>query len=94
MQTLQMHLSVPKNVAPVEGGNSNPALKSGSQYTTSLEGADHLYSSPVIERGRKAVELLFELKQFIPTFVQNHNIPKSQGEFLSSPRNRVLIPPG
>jgi len=34
--------------------------------------------SPVIERGRKAVELLFELKQFIPTFVQNHNIPKNQ----------------
>ena len=37
----------------------------------------------MIERGRKAVELLFELKQFIPLFVQNHNIPKSQGKFPS-----------
>jgi len=34
--------------------------------------------SPVVERGRNAVELLFELKQFIPRFVHNYNMPRNQ----------------
>jgi len=76
----------------VEEDNNSLVLSSESLYVASLEGADQLDSSPVIERGRKAVELVFELKQFIPTFVQNHNIPKNQGGFPFKPHNRVSSP--
>ena len=55
--------------------------------------ADQLNRSPVIERGRKAVELLFELKQFIPTFVQSHDIPQHQGGVPSYLRDQVLTLP-
>ena len=33
-----------------------------------------------MERGRKAVELLFDLKKYIPSFVQNTNIGKIEGK--------------
>lgn len=74
----------------MEEGNNNLALKGQFQFIATLEAADKLGSSPVIERGRKAVELLFELKQFIPRFVQSHNIPKNQGRGPFSFRTSVL----
>ena len=93
MPVPQVLWSTPKDVARVEEDNSSPALKSRSCYIASFGGADRLDSSPVIERGRKAVELLFELKQAIPTFVQNQNIPKHQGGFPFYPQNRLPTSP-
>jgi brefeldin A-resistance guanine nucleotide exchange factor 1 len=36
-------------------------------------------SSPPIDRGRKAVSVIFELKDFVPSFIESSNMPKLQG---------------
>jgi golgi-specific brefeldin A-resistance guanine nucleotide exchange factor 1 len=43
-------------------------------------------SSPSIDRGRKAISVVFELKEFVPSLIESSNMPKLQGVVIRFPR--------